>query len=306
MYQRGALLFMYAETPLHPGAGQGVSYIDLPIQRERFTELPMIQASEVKGCLREYFESNGVDPSEIETVFGPSPGPNASKHAGAVSVSDARLLLFPVRSLYGVFAYITCPFVLRRLKRDLQLGGFPSWKCDIPEPPDQETALITDGNSIIVGRENGSMQAMFEEFLFKAEGREEVRKIAEFIQNNALPSTEDYRPWREDLPKRLCIVADIVFRDFTALSTQVVTRNRIDNATGVVEERGLWTEEYLPPETLLYSIILATKPFKEDSPIGNAKDVIEFIGQIDNKRFQIGGNQTLGQGIVIAHLLKEV
>ncbi len=35
-------LYLYTETPLHAGAGSGLSSIDLPIQRERTTQYPMI------------------------------------------------------------------------------------------------------------------------------------------------------------------------------------------------------------------------------------------------------------------------
>ena len=42
-------------------------------------------------------------------------------NAGAVAFSDARILAFPVRSLSGVFAWVTCPAVLDRLSRDFGL-----------------------------------------------------------------------------------------------------------------------------------------------------------------------------------------
>src|SRR5437660_1291383 len=45
-------LYLYTETPLHAGAGSGLSSIDLPIQRERTTQYPLIQSSGVKGKLR--------------------------------------------------------------------------------------------------------------------------------------------------------------------------------------------------------------------------------------------------------------
>ena len=47
------LLFIHALTPLHPGSGQGVGAIDLPIHRERATNLPVLPGSSIKGCLRD-------------------------------------------------------------------------------------------------------------------------------------------------------------------------------------------------------------------------------------------------------------
>ncbi len=46
------MLYLYVETPLHAGTGSGLSSIDLPIQRERTTQYPMIQGSSIKGKLR--------------------------------------------------------------------------------------------------------------------------------------------------------------------------------------------------------------------------------------------------------------
>jgi CRISPR-associated protein Cmr4 len=36
------MLYLYVETPLHAGTGSGLSSVDLPIQRERTTQYPMI------------------------------------------------------------------------------------------------------------------------------------------------------------------------------------------------------------------------------------------------------------------------
>lgn len=42
-------LYLYVETPLHAGVGSGLSSIDLPIQRERTTQYPMIQGSGIRA-----------------------------------------------------------------------------------------------------------------------------------------------------------------------------------------------------------------------------------------------------------------
>src|ERR1700681_1897788 len=120
-------LYLYTESPLHAGGGSGLSSIDLPIQRERTTQYPMIQGSGIKGKLRAALEGNRDDLSQpekdiVDTVFGPSHINGAgSDHAGALITGDAHILLFPVRSLNGVFAYTTSYDVLSRLKRSLEL-----------------------------------------------------------------------------------------------------------------------------------------------------------------------------------------
>ena len=53
-------------------------------------------------------------------------GGEGNSHAGAITLTDARILAFPVRSLKGVFAWVTCPAVLERLARDLGLARHPA------------------------------------------------------------------------------------------------------------------------------------------------------------------------------------
>lgn len=112
-------LYLYTETPLHAGVGSGLSSIDLPIQRERATQYPMIQGSGIKGKLRASLEESHN--SLVDIVFGPpSSNGTGSDHAGALVTGDARILLFPVRSLNGVFAYTTSYDVLSRFRRDIE------------------------------------------------------------------------------------------------------------------------------------------------------------------------------------------
>jgi CRISPR-associated protein Cmr4 len=57
MFKKSKLFFIIAETPLHPGSGGEVTgLVDLPIQRERHTNFPKIEASGLKGCIKEAFK----------------------------------------------------------------------------------------------------------------------------------------------------------------------------------------------------------------------------------------------------------
>jgi CRISPR-associated protein Cmr4 len=49
VFEKAAMLFLYCETPVHAGTGTSLSIVDLPIQRERITGLPIVQASSLKG-----------------------------------------------------------------------------------------------------------------------------------------------------------------------------------------------------------------------------------------------------------------
>ncbi|NMC60647.1 MAG: type III-B CRISPR module RAMP protein Cmr4, partial [Candidatus Methanofastidiosa archaeon] len=137
MYKIARPFFMIVETPLHAGSGTELGIVDLPIQRERHTEFPKIEASGLKGCIREEFEkSTGEIPVDdakkaISLAFGPEEG---DAHAGALGFTDARLLLFPVKSMKGVFAWVTCPKVLEKFRRDLELA-----EINIPNLPKENT-----------------------------------------------------------------------------------------------------------------------------------------------------------------------
>ena len=101
MATENALIGLWAETSMHAGAGSSVDGVDLPIQREGHSNWPCVFGSSVKGALRCKAEDKlGKDNASISYVFGPdSSSETASEHAGALLVSDARLLLLPVRSL---------------------------------------------------------------------------------------------------------------------------------------------------------------------------------------------------------------
>lgn len=146
MPDTSALLFIHAQTSLHPGTGTALGTVDLPIQRERHTGWPTIAGSSLKGITRDTCRERiaaGLpehDPVtlddgkprnwsrrrradhdvELTAVFGPPTG-QAEDHAGAISITDARILAFPVRSAKSVFAWVTCPEALRRLARDAKL-----------------------------------------------------------------------------------------------------------------------------------------------------------------------------------------
>lgn len=308
MFKSSMLLFLYAETPLHVGSGTSVEVIDLPIQRERHTQFPMIQASGVKGAIRALAKElkDDKNKTKIDIVFGPEEG---EKHAGAISFSDARLLLLPVRALKGVFAWTTCPTVLSRLKRDLSLLSEeqrPDWK---PPSVSEGQALLPKGSLLLVG-EN---KIILEEFSFNAtldgDDNGNITKIARWFSENAFPeeqNDDEYNFWREKVKTNLVILSDDDFRDFALFGTDVVARTQIDTVKRIVKSGSLWYEESLPPESLLYSVVLATDPRDKSNTLEDANEVINFVRQdVFSKadRFQLGGDETVGRGIVKIRLL---
>lgn len=289
MFEAKRLMFIYVETPLHAGSGRGLGAVDLPIQRERTTEYPIVQASSVKGRLRA--EAKGkLSDEEWKAIFGPETA-NASDYAGALSTGDARILLFPVRSLAGVFAWTTSVDALARFRREAQMVGLTvSWA--LPSKPARDTALV-NGNALIAGN-----SVVLEEFSFTPDQSQAaaVRAIGQWLADNALPKT-GYEYWKQSLPEKLCILPEDAFRDFVKYGTEVQTHIKLNPDTKTVASGALWTTESLPVDTLLYAPLLATKSRAVGVDL-SAKDVLNKIKELGLTRTQLGGDETTGQGMV--------
>ena len=318
MFEASNLLFIYVETPLHAGTGRGLGAVDLPIQRERVTGYPVVQASGLKGCLRTEAQgkiNQGLTKDEFFAIFGPETD-RASDHAGALSPGDAKILLLPVRSLAGVFAWVTSRQVLERLLRDLaaikdRLPEFQpihdtlqqhleAIRSDPPEPrgDDKERwALVSEDTSVQAGD-----QVVLEEFAFTPKPKSEVGSIGRWLAENALPQSDEYKYWRDNLAQHLVILPEDDFRDFCLFGIEVATRIRLAPETKTVAEGALWTEEYLPSDTLLYTPLHAT-PSRAPGIDLTAEQVLEKVRSLGITRITLGGDETVGRGIVYLRFL---
>lgn len=313
---RRSLLFFYTETPLHAGSGAGLGAIDLPLQRERMSDLPQVQGSGIKGALRELLRARGEDGEARkleEALFGPRPpdpekvkkgdttekDAQAHEHAGALAVTDARLLLMPVRSAHGGWAWITSPLILQRLARDLEHvngnGDEPAWA---KLPTDSNKALVSTGDVEIAS----SKKLVVEDSLYEAEPNDAVAALAEVLAD-CLPSAQVYAPLRARLPKQLAVLSDEEMCYWARHGTEVVTRVRIDDESGTVQEGALWTEEALPSESLLWSVVMITgsrqredRRSKVHSAEGLDRAFGDGLGQ--HSRIFLGGDRTVGRGLV--------
>jgi CRISPR-associated protein Cmr4 len=353
MFKKAGILFLYTETPLHPGSGASLGLADLPIQREKITNLPIMQPSGLKGVFRDFIsEREGLNQiarelaackaelaerknnankaalegkigqlekdykqklqsSGIQAVFGPETS-EADTHGGALSFTEARIILFPVRSLVGVFAWVTCPQALARLRRDLGVAGVAQLSWDIPPQPEKGQAWIT-GASTVKSEDNN---IVLEEYAFIGQVSEDAEKIAEWLATQAFPTSNAHTYWKtrlyenknEEVFSNLVILRDEDFRDFTLFGTEVITRIRIDPTKGTVAKGALWTEEHLPTDTLLYTLALAADPRVADGQLadhlrkdgkGSAEKVLEYLaGRVGGQLVQMGGDATVGRGLV--------
>lgn len=338
MYKLAKPFFIQVLSSLHAGSGQELGIVDMPIQRERHTDFPKIEGSGLKGSIREVFEELKTEDNKVNSgklkkefcnleekweidkdgkkeikmkdgkelikfdeaislAFGPEEG---DAHAGALGFTDARLLLFPVKSMKGVFAYITCPMVLERFKKDLDLCSirFKDDNTEITIPTNNDLKPENDKGKCIITNDSDlkiNDNVILEEYAFKIQSNNSTT-LAKFLANNRNI---------DEINKKMVILSNDDFRDFVNLSTEVITRIKINPKTGTVQTGALFTEEYLPTETIMYSLALTTPIFNKEKGIfaktdtqKEEKRVMDFFEKGIPEIIQIGGNATIGKGVV--------
>ena len=282
----------------------------MPIQREKHTWWPKIEASGIKGSIRSSFEKkyrgDTLRLKDINVVFGYDDNGLDEKvrnyfvgkkdFSGSLGFTDARILLFPVKYMKGIFAWITCPAVLDRFVGDLSLSGIKIPRFDFKEN------TIAPDSSCLIKKPNKDPKVILEEFTENVDENKECEELGKWLAENILPKDEIYDSLKEKLKKDIIILSNDLFTEFTKFSTEIVTRTKIDNETGTVKGTALFTEEYLPTETIMYSFAIVSPIFGtvkgSFENCDNAIEIEEFFREGLNTAIQIGGNSNLGKGIV--------
>lgn len=302
--------YIHSLTALHSGTGQGTGVIDLPVAREKSTGLPIVPGSGIKGVLREELrpddrhneEDRKSDRQKLwEALFGPTniEAESDGGFAGALSLQDAQLLCLPVRSISGVFAWVSCPFVLRRYDRDLQqttgsVMSLPDTTVSTGQALTTSTCRVKDTDRTIF-LEDLEFQA--DEFQAD-EATAEIDGIARHIAGKVFPLDE---VWQKFFQERFMIVSDDVFSFLAETATDVRARIRMEEGKRTVRKGALWYEENLPAETILWGVIGCDRS-RNESYVKRAdtlmNDFTDSLLQGDEVRLQIGGNATVGCGNV--------
>lgn len=262
---KSAIIGLLAETSIHPGTEQSTSVIDLPVAREKATGYPVIIGSSMKGALRELASHKLQSEGDVNKIFG------QHENAGAMMVSDARLLLLPVRSLTGHFKWVTCPYLLERYKRDRLRVGLPC-NFKVPDPPTGHGVTAVNQPKLFL-----------EELTFEIQ----VENLDSIVQ--AISELIYHRSVQERLINQLVILSDDEFKYFAEFALQINARNVLDEETKA--SKNLWYEETLPPDSLFFSLLIA-RPGTEKE---NALDLMQALFT-QHPYLQVGGNETIGQG----------
>ena len=273
------IMTLFTRTPLHVGCGSSVGAVDQPVARERHTRFHVIPGSAIKGVLADLWNEKKKDDDgktvkivrskEGVALFGNDDTANAS--AGKLLIGEGKLLAFPIRSAKGAFAWLTCPLALNRFKRD------SGAKFDVPEVESETSALVAEKSCL---KFDGG-KVIFEEYPLSVSGTIDAAVVA------ALSDLCDDAVWKE-LPKRLAVVSDELFRYFAENACEIANHNRIDDETGVVANGALFSQENVPSETLFYGVMNAM----EGTHLDQLSKGIEKAGGL----LQIGADATTGLG----------
>ena len=270
----------YAVSPIHAGSGASTSVVDLPIQRERHTQWPHVQASAVKGALRAHYRifAEGDLAEMINLIFGSDKENDKNKKGAkddipaAVAVSDAKLLAMPVRSNVAPFVWVTSPAVLKRFMRDLAfLGRQTDW--EIPDVQ-KDDAIVLNGE--IAGT------VILEEAVVEVKGANTDNPLSRYFK---------------DTLERLLLVSDEMYDYVVTSCTEVQTQIKIDAEKGTTSDGSLRYEELLPSDSFLYALVYFNPKHEEHFNEFQQKNVQDHIKQVITDYTQIGGDETLGRGI---------
>jgi len=275
------LLFVHALSPLHAGTGQSVGAIDLAIARDRATQFPYLPGSSLKGSLRDVAEQKKeTDQAVVTQLFGPD-SRNASEHAGSLVVGDANLLLLPVRSVAGTFAWVTSPYLLHRFLRDASAANE---KFTLPKLPDKVDGCVIGTQSKLVAAD----KVIFEELDLSPTKDVSADTFARELGRKLFADAESV--WRGLLIEKFCIVHDDVMTFLSEHATDVVARIALENDTKTVQRGALWYEESLPTESILVSLLSVQSVRKSNETMNT------FAQQILPRSIQLGGKATVGRG----------
>ncbi len=313
LWTRTAVLGLYTLTPTHFGTGQTTGAIDLPIARNAATGFPVLPATGIKGVLRHCAEqSEALAGKQVNDLFGPEIGVGRDDglSAGRLAFSEARLVAYPARSLSRPYFHVTCRQILEGLARDLRATGGDAVLALTGTPdPAPAGALVADPSL-------DGQPVVLEGLVYPDAEVSHAPAAASIASALAALIPETEQATRRQLQSGLVILPDA---DFSALMQSAVpvqarvkltggkTTDTWDDQEGGSESGNLWYEEYLPSDCLFVALMgerrlrsTGANGARNDAGLGTlvaARDAFAVI--------QIGGNETVGQGLTLCTILSD-
>ncbi|MDE3725303.1 type III-B CRISPR module RAMP protein Cmr4 [Nocardiopsis sp. N85] len=301
------LLYLYTESPLHAGGSDAEGSVDLPIQREGSTGYPLVWGQSLKGALRQAAYDSGWssytdgDDSFLDQVFGRAVGgengPGVNPSAGLLTVGDAQLVALPVPALHHGFAWATSPVALGRLARKHTHARTGRTLPGIPQVNPAEGVCATDVWADASGQVLGPCLVPTKR---ARDGQANpVSAWADLIAGEGIGDEPHLATFANKFRQDLIVVGADVMAQLLRECTEHTVRVQLDPDTKTVKN-GPFTSEYLPAETVLAAVLT----LRDHTNGENHRELLE--GLLDRQVLQIGGDETLGKGLVWSRLVKAV
>lgn len=302
VYEPLGMMYLWCESPFYPGGEREIGVIDLTVQRDPITGIPHVRSTSIKGALRWFIEnlaSNKKLQLSPQKLFGDTKN---MKRVGAVNIFDAEIVLFPVVSTLGLFAYITSPKQLNHWVEKLDVLEY-----EAAEKLDEDlsnvigklvnTNALSSQTSPLAGKKIALLKG---EFLIEPQGCEELDNILKEITKTSTPIKNTsplagYSYIRSKVVEHTVVVDDDLFREIANQGLIRIVRIALDSETKVVKGRALFYQELIPQYTLLFCLIAKTIRYNTDKFITNSVDGFRrFLEK--NPLISIGGGETTGKG----------
>ncbi len=311
------LLYLYAESPVHAGAADSLGALDLPIQREATTAYPVIWGQSLKGALRQAATDAGWDRDLLTLVFG-SPPPGADSGgaqnrgagaddaapeggqaggsrrqpaltAGGLAVGDAQLVAMPVPTLQQTFAWATSGLALARLARKYRPLDVPP----LPEPPRPAAGGGLAGAAHWVG----DLPQVVGPCLVEMGAVEDagVSAWAHRLATDVFGEEPLLGFFARKLRSDLVVVGEDVMPALLRECTEFTARVQL--GSGKTVNNGPFYCEYLPTETILAAPLTLR-------PAAAQAGERELRALLDGQVVQVGGDETIGKGLVWTRLVR--
>lgn len=285
------LLYLYAESPVHTGAAGSLDVLDLPVQRESATGYPVIWGQSLKGALRQAGRDRHWPEPRVATVFGSAIKDQGEDGGspGTLAVGDAQLVAMPVPTLRRTFAWLTSQIALGRLARK-----YKTLNLAVPAPP----SVRSDGGICCSQGWTQSAKEVLGPCLvgFGESFSQPLAAWAKRIAADALGDDEAFKPFADKLCADLVLAGSDIVPMLLRECTEQAVRVQLSEDTKTVSE-GPFYSEYLPAETIMAaSLTLRGK--------GDTEENQRALEELLNGLLQIGGDETLGKGLMWGRLLK--
>lgn len=252
IYEQRRFVFLTLD-PIHVGTGGfRLGRVDMPVAREPGTNLPKIPGTTLAGAARSYaamqygkleaagqhkkLNEEGKRGCPIVYTFGTTRG--SGGQAGRVSIFDARLLLFPVRSMAGPVWASTAEL--------LEEAGFSVSH----RPPGDEQPAAT----FVWDRKINLSWLLFE------------KPALTTISDGNLTVQPSFAAVKD----RIVVTTPRMFEQVVNSNLEVRTSVSIDPETGAAEDKALFTYEAIPRGAWLWCDVIEDD-YNPDFPVTRDK-----------------------------------